>query len=138
MACYNGSNNQYYNFPPFMNDGRNFTDLRPEAIINENIRQNQHINTNWKYRRYLQENSNKIIEVNQLMACDECSACPYYNTGQITNVPFLYHLFGDKTKPIGYETSDLKELYLSKEILESRMKVPSLDQDMLLTFKRSN
>ena len=66
MACYNGSNNQYYNFPPFMNDGRNFTDLRPEAIINENIKSKQNINTNWKYRRYLQENSNKIIEVNQL------------------------------------------------------------------------
>ena len=80
MACYNGSNNQYYNYPPFMNDGRNFTDLRPEAIINETIRDNQNINTNWKYRKYLQEHSSELIEANKLMACDECSACPLYNT----------------------------------------------------------
>ena len=136
MACYNGSNNQYYNYPPFMNDGRNFTYLRPEAIINENIREKQHITTNWNYRKYLQENSNKIIEVNQLMACDECSACPFYNTGKITNIPFLYN--GSQEKPVGYETSDLKEIYLSKEMLESRMSVPALDQDVLLSFKRAN
>ena len=136
MACYNGSNNQYNNYPPFMNDGRNFTDLRPEAMINENIREKQHITTNWNYRKYLQENSNKLIEANQLMACDECSACPFYNTGTITNIPFLFN--GGQEKPVGYETSDLKEIYLSKETMESRMSVPALDQDVLLSFKRAN
>lgn len=138
MSCYNGSNNQYKNVPPFMNDGRNFTDLRPEAIINDSIRKKEHINTNWNYRKYLQENSNKLIEANQLMACDECSACPFYNTGKITNIPFFYHLFGEESKPVGYETSDVKDIYLSKEILESRMNVPTVDQDVLLSFKRSN
>ena len=43
----------------------------------------------------------------------------------------------DEIKPFGYETSDQKELYLSRQDLQARLFVPNADQSLLLPFKRS-
>ena len=137
MNCVNGSNNQYYNFPANMNDGRNYAEWRPEAVLDATIRERHHIKTNWNYRKFLQNNSDEIIQSNQYLACDECGRCPYYNTGKIRNIPYLFRNIIDQTKPFGYETSDQKELYLSRHDLQARMFVPNADQSLLLPLKRS-
>jgi len=36
-TCYSGSNNIDFNFPPIMNDGRNFATWSPDAVVNERI-----------------------------------------------------------------------------------------------------
>jgi len=136
--CSTGSNNIYYDFPPDMNDGRNFAEWRPEAVINTTIRNKNNIKTNWEFRKYLQNNSNSIIKANQLLSCDECCTCPYYNTTPSMNTPFLYASYIDNRRPFGYETSDMKAEYLSRQELEARMMVPNADQSFLLPFKRAN
>ena len=45
-TCFSGSNNIHFNFPPIMNDGRNYASYQPEAVINERIQQQNHITTN--------------------------------------------------------------------------------------------
>ena len=129
-SCNGASNNIHFDSPPLMNDGRNFASWQPGAIINENIRQQQNINSNWDYRKYLIENADTIMETNKLNACNNCCACPgIYNTNQaIPNVPFLYKSCLDKSQPYGYKTSDLKSSYLSRTELQQRASAPIMTQ----------
>lgn len=133
-TCYSGSNNIHFDFPPIMNDGRNYANWQPGAAINEAIRKEQDIKTNWQYRKYLMENADTIIKNNQLSACNECGACPMlYNKEQsTTNTPFLYKTTLDTRQPFGYENSDLKQEYLTTYQLQSRMVTPVMTQAQLL------
>ena len=132
-TCYSGSNNIHFDFPPIMNDGRNFAKWQPGAVINKEIREENGINTNWKYRQYLTENADSIIKANQLESCNNCCYCPTMRVGEpISNTPFLYKSCMDKSQPYGYEESDLKNLYLSSQQLQSRMVAPILTQEQIL------
>ena len=135
-TCYSGSNNIHFDFPAIMSDGRNFATWQPGNVISEKIREEANIKTNWNYRKYLTENADQIIKHNQLSACDECCACPArYGDNQNqpnSNTPFLYKSCSDATQPHGYETSDLKNMYLSSFELQARMVTPVLSQDQLL------
>ena len=151
-TCYSGSNNIHYDFPPIMTDGRNYANWLPGAAINEKIRKDAGINTNWEYRRYLTQNADTIIRNNQIAACDECCALPRetYNTnnqvpqGQEQKTvdrqmyvqpqsPYLYKSCADNTQPkYGYAGSDLKDMYISQLQLQSRMITPVITQDQLL------
>ena len=51
-TCYAGSNNIHFDFPPIMSDGRNFSKWQPGATINQEIRQENGIKSNWQYRKY--------------------------------------------------------------------------------------
>ena len=138
-TCYNGSNNIHFDFPPIMMDGRNFAKWQPGAVINQKIRQDNDIKSNWKYREFLTNNADSIIESNQLEACDNCCYCPSLKTGEsIPNSPFLYKSCVDKSQPFGYENSDLKNLYLSSYELQCRMVAPSITQDQFLKQKIPN
>ena len=54
-------NNQYENFPPKMNDGRAvLASWQPGAVVNEKLLQENSIQSNWQYRRYLTDNSLSI------------------------------------------------------------------------------
>ena len=133
-TCYSGSNNIHFDFPAIMSDGRNFATWQPGNVISEKIREDANIKTNWNYRKYLTENADQIIKHNQLSACDECCACParYGDNQPVSNTPFLYKSCSDATQPHGYETSDLKNMYLSSFELQARMVTPVLSQDQLL------
>lgn len=133
-TCYSGSNNIHFDFPPIMTDGRNYTTWQPGAAINEAIRKEQNIKTNWQYRKYLVENADTIIKNNQLAACDQCCACPAYDKiiQKTTNSPFLYKSCLDNRQPYGYENSDLKKEYLSKYQLQARMVTPVMTQAQLI------
>ncbi len=125
-TCYSGSDNIHYDFPSIMNDGRLFTNWQPGTEENVNLKKYGAVDNNKKYRKYLVENADSIIKYNQ-----ETS---FKNTGfavSLKNVnnnnprgPFLFKDPYDKSQPYGYETSDLKNMYLTKTALQSKMFAP--------------
>lgn len=159
-TCYAGSNNIHLDFPPIMHDGRNYANWQPGAVINEQIRKEANIKSNWEYRRYLSNNADTIIRYNQMSACGDCCAnTAQYGTDTGTagtgtgtstagtsaqvanNTPYLYKSCMDNTTAnYGYENSDLKNIYLSDINLQSRMVTPVFSQANLLQqgFPRAN
>jgi hypothetical protein len=126
-----------------MKDGRNYANWQPGGALNEQIRKENKIHSNWAYRQYLTENADNIAKMNQIAACDDCGSCPakYGNPAQVNNnTPFLYKSCSDKSQPYGYENSDLKNLYLSDVQLEARMVTPVITQEQLLRggYARAN
>jgi len=117
-SIYTGTNNAYSNLPPMMSDGRIFTNLVPDEVVNDAIKREAGIQSNWDYRRYLQNNASHIIRQNSQAAIAA--------TGLIedpsTHTPIDF--FG---KPkLTYPPSDLKSNYLSREQLNSRMIAPTV------------
>jgi len=144
-TCYSGSNNILFDFPPIMKDGRNYANWQPGGSLNEEIRKDNKIHSNWAYRKFLTQNADTIIRTNQAFACDDCCSCParYPSVTQPTtnnNTPFLYKSCLDNSQPFGYENSDLKNLYLSDVQLESRMVTPVITQEQILRqgYARAN
>tara|TARA_B100001250_G_C19787126_1_gene784718 strand:- start:1311 stop:1751 length:441 start_codon:yes stop_codon:yes gene_type:complete len=140
-TCYAGSNNIHFDFPPIMADGRNYASWMPGAAINEKIRNEAGIKTNWQYRQYMVDNADAIIKANQVEACNQCCSCPaMYGDGaeRNNNTPYLYKNCVEKTQPHGYQNSDLKNLYLSKYQLQCRLNTPVLTQEQLLQARYPN
>ena len=124
-TCYSGSNNIFKSAPPLMSDGRNFTRWVPGREIDRELKKKYQINTNSKYRQFLISNSDNIIKFNQLEACNDCRCCPYFkNQNQTPNTPFLYKSCLQDNKPFGYESSDLKNLYLTRNRLAILQNLP--------------
>jgi len=129
-TCYGASNNIHFDYPPIMHDGRNYSEWQPGSALNEKMKQEAGIKTNWQYRRYLTQNADEIIKLNQIAACNECGSCPStYENQETSNSPYLYKSSEDKTTPYGYTGSDLKNLYLSKQDLENRLRAPEINQE---------
>ena len=128
-TCYSGSNNIHFNSPPIMADGRNYASWQPEAVINNRIQTQEGIQTNWAYRQYLQNNGMQIMQYNNMEACYDLGLDPHFNSGKnpSSNVPYLYKSTFDNSNPgYNYQTSDLKNPYLSREQLNARMIAPSI------------
>lgn len=128
-TCYSGSNNIHFNFPPIMADGRNFAQWQPDAVVNNRIQQKEGITNNWSYRQYLQQNGLQIMNYNTTEACYELGLDPHVQTGKTPsdNVPYTFRSTFDTGKPgFGYCNSDLKNPYLSREQLNSRLVAPSI------------
>jgi len=100
-------------YPGILEDGRLFTSYSPSTIINERIRKENHLKSDREYRSYLQNNATKIMSYN------------FETTGKSLdrNIPYTFNP-NDTNRPLGYETSLPKELYLSREQLESNMTRP--------------
>jgi hypothetical protein len=129
-TCYSGSNNIHFNFPPIMADGRNFAQWQPDAAVNKQIQQKEGITNNWSYRQYLQQNGLQIMNYNTTEACYELGLDPHVQTGKTPsdNVPYTFKSTFDTGKPgFGYCNSDLKNPYLSREQLNSRLVAPSIN-----------
>jgi len=128
-TCYSGSNNIHFNFPPIMADGRNYASWQPDAVINDNIRKQEKITSNWEYRQFLTNNALQIMKCNNQEACYVLGLNPHTQTNNTpsSNVPYIYHSLMDTKSPgYGYPTSDLKTPYLSREQLQARMIAPSI------------
>jgi hypothetical protein len=128
-TCYSGSNNIHFDFPPIMNDGRNYSSWQPEAVTNERIQKKENINSNWAYRQYLTHNGLEIMKYNTIETCYEMGLEQHIpeNKTPSANVPLLYKSTFDSTKPgYGYCNSDLKNPYLSRQQLEARMISPTI------------
>ena len=138
---YSHSNNMYYNFPAIMDDGRNYASWQPGAEINNNLREKHGIITNSQYRKYLIANADKIIRGNQVDSFNETGLnmsnynsdnnANNANNANNSNGPFIFNSAVDNRKPQGYETSDLKNIYLTRHQLYSRMITPVLTQQQL-------
>ena len=128
-VCYSGSNNIHFNFPPIMNDGRNYASWQPDAVINQRIQKQEGITNNWNYRQYLQHNGLQIMNYNNKEACYELGLDPHVQTGKTpsSNVPYMFRSTFDTSTPgFGYCNSDLKNPYLSSEQLNARLVAPSI------------
>lgn len=128
------SNNRYPEFPPLMSDGRAVIgSWQPESTENANLIESNNIKSNWEYRRYLTKNSKDILEYNFRESCNDVG---YFKrpidlpsvqsnvVGGMNSSPFLYDSIIDNSKPTGYEDSDLKQLYLTREQLDARKIAP--------------
>jgi len=123
-VCYSGSNNINFNFPPIMNDGRNYATWQPESVVNDRIQRQEGIQTNWGYRQYLQRNGIQIMNYNNTEACYDLGLDPHVKSGRTPsdNVPYKFKNTFDTSKPgFGYCNSDLKNPYLSSEQLNARL-----------------
>lgn len=128
-TCYSGSNNIHFNFPPIMADGRTYSSWQPEAVVNNRIQKQEHIVSNWQYRQYMTKNGLEIMKYNTTSACNELGLPSHTQTGKTpsSNVPHLYKSNYDTNNPgFGYNNSNLKSPYLSREQLQGRMISPSI------------
>ncbi len=128
------SNNKYDNFPPLMSDGRALVaSWQPEAVLNKQLIDENNIHSNWQYRRYLTQNANTIMRTNFRESANDVGYIKIDDKPESSHgSPFSYKSFLDDTKPNGYNTSDLKNLYLSREQLNSRKVSPAITQEQLL------
>jgi len=127
------TNNQYEGVPPMMSDSRALiASWQPQSELNGRIIQENNLKSNWQYRKYMMDNADVIREYNAREAYTDVGYYEPYqdNNGQAvptsTNKPYMYTSFSDNSKPIGYQTSDLKQLYLSREELNSRKFVAAI------------
>jgi hypothetical protein len=128
-TCYSGSNNIHFNYPPIMADGRNYATWQPEAVVNKRIQQQENIKTSWEYRQYLTHNGIEIMKYNTSEACYDMGLPSHIQTGKTpsSNVPLLYKSTYDNAHPgYGYNNSDLKSPYLTREQLQARLISPSI------------
>lgn len=138
-TCYKGSNNIHFDYPALMSDGRNYTNWDPACEKNKFLIAKNDIQSNFQYRQFLTNNANNLIKTNKKQACDNCGVCDYGHPLQknTNNGKYLYKSVSDQHQPYGYETSDLKNLYLSREQLQTRLSAPIMSQTQSLTMPRS-
>lgn len=135
--CKSGSNNIHFDYPPLMSDSRNYTNWTPACRINQKFFQKQGIRSNFQYRQYLINNANSIMKKNFNNACDNCGVCSYGTPLEKGNenkneFKYLYKSCRDATRPYGYEDSDMKNLYLSRQELQSQLSAPYMSQESYL------
>jgi hypothetical protein len=120
------TNNVYPNYPPLMSDGRAIvaTD-QSETIINNNLLKDSGVKTNWDYRKYLTDNADKIREINTLEAFNDVG---YYKRSVITTNTNVSSQSSQEamTQRTSSDENDLKQLYKTREELNSRIYSPSI------------
>jgi hypothetical protein len=134
------TNNVYPEFPPKMSDGRSLiSSWNPESVLDNKyakehekvFRDGAPMNANWMYRRYMQKNANDIMAANfKETANDTGSSIPLTKEMEHTkprNAPALFTSLTDPTRPMGYEDSNLKSLYLTREQLNARKYAPVIN-----------
>jgi hypothetical protein len=89
MSCCDTSGK--YPCPNKMADGRSFTDYRPRCNINYDLMQdltkNNIINSSYESRLYLQQNAEKIMELNRNNAINNLAPCaPCNKSGNDTTM----------------------------------------------------
>jgi hypothetical protein len=119
---YVNPNNLNIPYQGIVQDGRLFTDYSPSAMLNDKIRESNKINTNTKYKDYLIKNA-KLIMNNNFNSAGLTSDS---NANLGRNYPYAFNDVNDSTIPAGYEMSQPKNLYLSREKLVSNQVRPLL------------
>lgn len=129
------TNNKYPEFPPLMMDGRSITaSYQPESILNETLIHDNNIKSNWEYRKFLMNNSQQLMEYNFRESCNDSGYYKRYDDilNKSGSVPYTFTSSTDNSKPFGYSSSDLKDLYLSREQLNSSKISPVITQEELI------
>jgi hypothetical protein len=113
------TNNVYQGFPPLMADARSVVaSWQPESYTNDRMIRENGIQSNWQYRQYLTQNATAIMKQNFSESANDIG---YYdiNASSIASRPIT-------------ASSDLKELYMSREDLQSRRIAPVLTQEQMM------
>ena len=127
------ANNQYDNFPPLMSDGRALiASWQPEAVANKQLINENGITSNWQYRRYLTQNATSLMKSNFRESANDVGYIKIDDKHESSGGPFSFKSFLDDSKSVDYKTSDLKNLYLSREQLNARKVSPAITQEQLL------
>ena len=131
------TNNQYTNFPPIMNDGRSIVaSWQPGAVVNEILVQQNGIQSNWQYRRYLMNNSNDIRDNLWKEALNDVGySVRNESSSQLFQTPKVYGSLNEPTSHRNADPSDLKDIYLNRQQLEARRIVPSMTQDEMIRMR---
>ena len=98
------TNNLFTNLPANMEDGRFLKDLKVDQ----------------------QNNSAAIMQSNSITAHNKTGNMMYFTSNNSHNPPFHYNNSLDRRQPAGYNESDLKNYYLSREQLNRNMISPSI------------
>ena len=133
------THNIYKDFPPMMSDGRVIVaSWQPEAIVNNNLLKMTGITSNWQYRQYLTNNANGIMRQNLAETMNDIGYVARYAQSPQNpySTPYKYKSYLDNTMPNGYEHSNLKELYFSKEELNARKVSPAITQEQLIASSK--
>ena len=133
-----GTNPVYPGFPPIMMDGRAIVASdQPEAVLNNALIKELGIKSNWQYRNYLTKNAEDIMRYNYRESSNDVGYFKRYtDSPKEYNVPFVYPSFISQAKPNGYQTSDLKDAYLSREQLEERKVEPVITKEDIMRFNK--
>jgi hypothetical protein len=123
-------NNNYYTIEPTQElQGTAYSLWQPDSSTNKKIQVDTGISSNWKYRQYMQKNANDIMKYNTMQSIHTSGNNPYtlLNTKPVGNTPYLYNSVHDTSSPAyGFRNSDLKQDYMTKEQMKSRMVAPSI------------
>jgi hypothetical protein len=107
---------------------QNVQDMSYNGLTNNKILVAQ---TNWQYRQYIQKNANEIMKYNTMQTINASGNNPYtlLNTNSTQNTPYLYNSLHQEPSSIpayGFRNSDIKQNYMTKEQMKSRMISPSI------------
>lgn len=102
---------------------------QPDCKINNQIKNDSNITSNWKYRQYMQNNANQIMKYNVMESIYASGNNPYALSGAINspNVPRQFDSLHDESKP--FNNSDLKQHFLKKQQYNSKLIAPSIPTD---------
>ncbi len=111
-----------------MEDGRLFTNYLTNSNLETKISQTNNIKNNENYRKFLVNNANQIMETNKLMHKKQSyNYLPnndpnhlFMKLKKTNNNPHLYDSIHDMKHVYGYESSDAKQQYLSRQQLNSK------------------
>ena len=136
-TCYSGSNNIHFNTPPLMSDGRHYSNYDPACKANNELRGSLGIKNNYQYRQWLINNGNNVAQKNREAACNECAPCVKYAAQAPAQQKYLFKGCADISRPYGYEGSDLKNMYFSRQSLQARLRAPIMTQEQILLSRAS-
>lgn len=129
-------NNLHAHFPAIMDEGNVFTDWRTACSSNNSLKTHGGLKTNYDYRQWLINNASSVMKSNEAAACT--ANCVSQIPPHRTNEKYLFKGNTDATQPFGYETSDLKNMYLNRNALNGRISAPIMTQYQMLQTGRQN
>ena len=115
---YTPNNNLDANTPGILQDGRQFTDYSQDSMVNDRIRKENQLLTNEDYRRFLVRQTEPIMKYNYEQMVMSNHPTSYDTT--LHGGPYLYDSVQDVSKPYGYEGSNPKNNYLSREQIDDK------------------
>lgn len=121
-----GSNNIYPNSPALMSDARHFTNYDPSCEANNVLKKHLHLNSNYDYRQYLIHQGTSVMQQNRNGA-ESVNLNQQIGNGKLNhNNKYIFNGVNDVNTPFGYESSNLKNIYLSRKQLQEKMEAPML------------
>jgi len=137
------TNNVYPEFPPLMSDGRALiATFQSDSDTNAVLIRDNGIKSNWQYRKFLNEQAGELMKQNFREMSNDVGYFQRFNPADKNfdknyNHPYNYDSYLSNEQPKGYSNSDLKDLYLSREQLNSRKVSPSITQYELMKLGKN-